>query len=198
MSESSAGTNAWRVGGVDVPMESTIHKRFKQSEGGVAGSMRRSNGSPSQVQQPQRSAGSHWRPPGLGSDGVTSTHAGRARFDSHVIDASIGNSEKVCRDHSLLVTDADYQTAVSGAGEIPAHSPLISSHQEPSTRSGAREKRLHSLEDEDLKTQKTKYPRQGENKPGFTREKRKGRGAPGTQSGTRPVSGRRSRKGGAR
>lgn len=29
-----------------------------------------------------------------------------------------------------------------------------------------------------------KYPRQGENKPGFTREKPKGRGAPGAQSGT--------------
>jgi hypothetical protein len=75
-----------------------------------------------------------------------------------LIDASIGNLQKVCRDHSLLVTDAEYQTAVSGAGEIPAqipaHSPLISSHQEPSTRSRSREKRLQSLEDEGLKTQK--------------------------------------------
>jgi hypothetical protein len=67
---------------------------------------------------------------------MTSPHAGRARFNSHVIDASIGNSEKVCRDHTLLVTDAGYQTAVSGADEIPAQirhthrsSTVIRSHQ---------------------------------------------------------------------
>jgi hypothetical protein len=40
---------------------------------------------------------------------------------------------------------------------------------------------------------KEKYPRQGENKPGFTREKRKGRGAPGTQSGTTKRSQRRGK-----
>ena len=148
-------------GGV-APLESTRHERFEQPAGGVAGLMRRSNGSPSRVRHPQRSAGSHWRPLGLDSDGMTSTHAGRTRFNSHVIDASIGNSEKVCRDHSLLVTDAGYQTAVSGADEIPAqipaHSPLISSHQEPSTLHDSREKRLHSLEDVE-----NQYPRQGSN-----------------------------------
>ena len=84
------------------------------------------------------------------------------RFASHVIDAWVGNSEKVRRDHYLLVTDADYQAAVSGAGEIPAqipaHSPLISSHQEPSTLHDSREKRLHSLEDAE-----NQYPRQGSN-----------------------------------
>ena len=55
------------------------------------------------------------------------------------------------------------------------------------------------------------YPRQGENKPGFTREKRKGRGSGGAQSGTTKRAGRRGqvktaktakkangRKGGAR
>ena len=115
----------------------------------------------------------------------------------------VGNSEKVRRDHYLLVTDADYQAAVSGAGEIPAqipaHSTLISSHQEPSTLHDSREKRLHSHGDvENQLDAENQYPRQGENKPGFTREKRKGRGSPGTESGTRSASGRRSRKGGAR
>jgi len=60
-------------------------------------------------------------------------------------------------------------------------------------------------------TPKNKYPRQGENKPGFTREKRKGRGSGGAKSGTTKRAGRRGqvskaktakkangRKGGAR
>ena len=90
------------------------------------------------------------------------------RFASHVVDAWVGNSEKVRRDHYLLVTDADYQAAVSGAGEIPAqipaHSPLISSHQEPSTLHDSREKRLHSHGDvENQQDAENQYPRQGSN-----------------------------------
>jgi hypothetical protein len=70
--------------------------------------------------------------------------------------------------------------AVSGpAAHIPARAPIVSSHQEPSSQRGAREKSLN-VQDEREK----KYPRQGENKPGFTREKPKGRGARGTKSGT--------------
>jgi hypothetical protein len=62
-----------------------------------------------------------------------------------------------------------------------------------------------------LKTAENQYPRQGENKPGFTREKRKGRGSGGAKSGTTKRAGRRGqvkkaktakkangRKGGAR
>ena len=93
------------------------------------------------------------------------------RFASHVVDAWVGNSEKVRRDHYLLVTDADYQAAVSGAGEIPAqipaHSPLISSHREPSTLRDSREKRLQSLEDAE-----NQYPRQGFVNRSLAREKR--------------------------
>jgi hypothetical protein len=90
------------------------------------------------------------------------------RFASHVVDAWVGNSEKVRRDHYLLVTDADYQAAVSGAGEIPAqipaHSPLISSHQEPSTLHDSREKRLYSHGDvENPQDAENQYPRQGSN-----------------------------------
>ena len=86
------------------------------------------------------------------------------RFASHVVDAWVGNSEKVRRDHYLLVTDADYQAAGSGAGQIPAHSPLISSHQEPSTLHDSREKRLQSLEDaKNQQDAENQYPRQGSN-----------------------------------
>ena len=90
------------------------------------------------------------------------------RFASHVVDAWVGNSEKVRREHYLLVTDADYQAAVSGAGEIPAqipaHSTLISSHQEPSTLHDSREKRLHSHGDvENQQDAENQYPRQGSN-----------------------------------
>jgi hypothetical protein len=46
---------------------------------------------------------------------------------------------------------------------IPAPLAAVSGHQEPSTRHDSREKRLHPLEDDDLKTLKTKYPRQGSN-----------------------------------
>ena len=51
------------------------------------------------------------------------------RFASQVIDAWLGNSEKVRRDHSLLVTDADYQAAVSGAGEISAQIGTLTVHE---------------------------------------------------------------------
>ncbi len=84
------------------------------------------------------------------------------RFAGHVVDAWVGNSEKVRREHYLLVTDADYQAAVSGAGEIPAHipahSPLIMSHQESSKPSVAREKSLEVVKDAE-----NQYPRQGSN-----------------------------------
>ena len=84
------------------------------------------------------------------------------RFASHVVDAWVGNSEKVRREHYLLVTDADYQAAVSGAGEIPAqipaHSPLIMSHQESSKPTVAREKALDVPENAE-----SQYPRQGSN-----------------------------------
>jgi hypothetical protein len=111
------------------------------------------------------------------------------RFASHVVDAWVGNSEKVRRDHYLLVTDADYQAAVSGAGEIPAqipaHSPLISSHQESSTLYDSREKRLQSHGDvENQLDAENQYPRQGANKRGLTREKPGRRRPPGAESGT--------------
>ena len=84
------------------------------------------------------------------------------RFASHVVDAWVGNSEKVRREHYLLVTDADYQAAVSGTGEIPAqipaHSPLIMSHQESSKPTVAREKALDFPENA-----ADQYPRQGSN-----------------------------------
>jgi hypothetical protein len=79
-------------------------------------------------------------------------------------------------------------------GKLLVRAPTVTGHQEPS-------KHLHKAREKTLDVQndaEKKYPRQGENKPGFTREKRQGRRAPGTQSGTRPASGRRSRKGGAR
>jgi hypothetical protein len=97
------------------------------------------------------------------------------RFASHVVDAWVGNSEKVRRDHYLLVTDADYQAAGSGAGEIPAHSPLISSHQESSTLYDSREKRLQSLEDaKNQQDAENQYPRQGLNNSDIIREKQGG------------------------
>jgi hypothetical protein len=92
------------------------------------------------------------------------------RFAGHVVDAWVGNSEKVRREHYLLVTDADYQAAVSGAGEIPAHipahSPLIMSHQESSKPSVAREKSLEVVKDAE-----NQYPRQGSLIRSFAREK---------------------------
>jgi hypothetical protein len=104
--------------------------------------------------------------------------------------AWIGHSARVALQHYAPgPPESDYQKAAQN----PVQSRAVLAMQEPSTLHESSEKRFHSLEDDE-----NQYPRQGENKPGFTREKRKGRGAPGTESGTRPASGRQSRKGGAR
>ena len=120
----------------------------------------------------------------------------RRGIPEKAINAWIGNTARLRSKHYHAVRTEDW-AAVTGVTEnpapIPAPSAAISGDQEPSTLHEAREKSLDVQ-----KTLENQYPRQGENKPGFTREKRKGRGSPGTQSGTRPASGRRSRKGGAR
>jgi hypothetical protein len=68
------------------------------------------------------------------------------RFASHVITAWVGNSEKVRRDHYLLVTEADYQAALTGPtgnpAQIPAHSGSIRGHQEPSDPPDTSKKQL--------------------------------------------------------
>jgi hypothetical protein len=72
-------------------------------------------------------------------------------------------------------------------GKLLVRAPTVTGHQEPS-------KHLHKAREKTLDVQndaEKKYPRQGENKPGFTREKRKGRGSPGAISGTTKRGGRR-------
>ena len=84
------------------------------------------------------------------------------RFASHVITAWVGNSEKVRRDHYLLVTEADYQAALTGPtgnpAQIPAHSGPIRGHQEPSDPPDTSKKQLDFP-----KNKKPEDPRQESN-----------------------------------
>jgi hypothetical protein len=65
-------------------------------------------------------------------------------------------------------------------GKLLVRAPTVTGHQEPS-------KHLHKAREKTLDVQndaEKKYPRQGENKSGFTREKRGRRRPPGAKSGT--------------
>ena len=79
-------------------------------------------------------------------------------YPSHVVDAWMGNSSRIRRRHYLKVTEADFERAASYPAQIPAHSPVVSGHQEPSTLHDAREKSLDVVKDAE-----TQYPRQGSN-----------------------------------